>query len=493
MPRTVLTIRKWTMRVHRWMGVVFCVLFLSWFLSGFVMMYRGFPYVDPGDRLSRALPLDPARILVTPERALAAAAVSASPSQIRLNNLDGRPVYRFAFGRRQVLVFADDGQRIDAIPQEMALRIASAWTGFSLRATSPQGLIVNDYPWTFYSTVRPFGPFWKFSFPNREEVYVSQSTGEVVQDTTRASRIGAYFGAIPHWLYFAWLQSNPSLWAQVVIWLAGAGAVTSFLGLVAGVWLYSPSKRYRFRGARSSIPFAGLKHWHVVLGLIFGIVTCSWVFSGLLSMGPFSFLNDRALPDLERALRPDRVDIARFAVKDPREANAEVQGLQVKELEFTLFGQVPFYLVTQTSRESRIVPVSGDCQDAFKIQQIIAAVKQAEAPVGIAATHLVTAYEPYYVDRENHLPLPVLYVQLNDAGNSVFYIDPRTGTVVQSYGTRSRWNRWLYHGLHSIDLPWLYSHRPAWDIVVILLLLGGTSLSITSLSIAWTLLRRKFA
>jgi len=262
MPRTALTIRKWTMRVHRWMGVVFCLLFLSWFLSGFVMMYRGFPYVDPADRLSRAIALDPARILVTPDRALAAACVSAMPSQIRLNVLDGRPVYRFAFGRRQVLVFADDGQRIDAIPQEMALRIASAWTGFSPGAASPQGLRVQDYPWTFYSTVRPYGPFYKFSFPDREEVYVSQSTGEVVQDTTRSARIGAYFGAIPHWLYFAWLQNNPSLWAQAVMWLAGAGAVAT---------LSIPRKPipYSLRRTKALARRAGIDLWnpHLYLGL----------------------------------------------------------------------------------------------------------------------------------------------------------------------------------------------------------------------------------
>lgn len=475
------------------MGVFFCPLFLTWFLSGFVMMYRGFPSVTREDRLSRAPALDPARILVPPNRAMAAAHASGSPSQIRLNNLDGRPVYRFGFGRLQVLVFADDGQRIDAISQQMALRIASAWTGFSPRTASPQGLLVEDYPWTFYSTVRPYGPFWKFSFPNLEEVYVSRSTGEVVQDTTRASRIAAYFGAIPHWLYFSWLQSSPSLWAQVVIWLAGTGAVASFLGFVAGIWLYSPSRRYRFRGAKSSIPFAGLKRWHVVLGLIFGIFSCSWVFSGLLSMEPFSFLSDRGLAGLERALRPDRIDIGKFAAKDPRDAIAETHGLKVKELEFASLGQVSFYLAQQTPRESRIVPVSGDSQDAFNIDPIAAAVKQAAAPAEIATTRLVTAYEPYYVDRENLMPLPVFYIQLNDAGRTAFYIDPRTGAVVQSYGTRSRWNRWLYHGLHSIDLPWLYSHRPAWDILVILLLLGGTSLSVTSLSIAWALLRRKFA
>lgn len=40
MSRTGMAIRKWTMLIHRWMGVVFCVLFLTWFVSGIVMMYQ---------------------------------------------------------------------------------------------------------------------------------------------------------------------------------------------------------------------------------------------------------------------------------------------------------------------------------------------------------------------------------------------------------------------------------------------------------------------
>jgi hypothetical protein len=64
---------------------------------------------------------------------------------------------------------------------------------------------------------------------------------------------------------------------------------------------------------------------------------------------------------------------------------------------------------------------------------------------------------------------------------------------VEGYVTGSRWSRWLYHGLHSFDLPWLYRHRPAWDIAVLTLMLGGTSLCVTSLVIAWRRLRRKLA
>jgi hypothetical protein len=490
---TAIAIRKWVMLTHRWMGVVFCVLFLAWFVSGIVMMYCGFPRVEAEDRMSRAAAIDPARIHLTPAQSFAALHAAGAPTQIRLNVLDGRPVYRFGFGRRSKIVFADDGEILEGTSQASALRIAADWTKLPASAASLHGLITRDDQWTVYSSVRPYGPFWKFSWPNGEEVYVSQPTGEVVQDTTRESRLGAYFGAIPHWLYFTVLRRNAPLWTQVVIWLSGAGTVMSLLGLVAGIWLYSPAKRYRFPDGPSSVPYAGFKRWHMILGLIFGIVTCTWVFSGLLSMGPFPWLTDRDRPNLERILRADRLDVAQFAFKSPGEAIADASHeLNVKELEFASLGGEAFYLATETPQKSRIVTISPKTQDVFETQRILAVVKKGVAPALIVESRIVREYEPYYVDRQNRRPLPVLYIQLNDVIGSAYYIDPRTARVVQSYGSRARWNRWLYHGLHSLDFPWLYAHRPAWDTVVVLLMLGGTALSVTSLFIAWKVLRRKF-
>ncbi len=95
---------RWIMRIHRWMGVAFCLLFLTWFASGMVMIYCRFPHVEAEDRLARAVALDPGRIHVPPMMAFAALHESAAPAQIRLYVLDGRPVYRFEFGRRTKLV-----------------------------------------------------------------------------------------------------------------------------------------------------------------------------------------------------------------------------------------------------------------------------------------------------------------------------------------------------------------------------------------------------
>jgi hypothetical protein len=54
----------------------------------------------------------------------------------------------------------------------------------------------------------------------------------------------------------------------------------------------------------------------------------------------------------------------------------------------------------------------------------------------------------------------------------------------------SRLNRWLYNGLHSLDFPFLYYRRPAWDLVVIVLSAGGLALTIAPMWPAWRRLRR---
>ena len=50
--------------VHRWLGVALAAVFLLWFVSGIVMMYRTFPTITARDRLERAPTLRPERIQV---------------------------------------------------------------------------------------------------------------------------------------------------------------------------------------------------------------------------------------------------------------------------------------------------------------------------------------------------------------------------------------------------------------------------------------------
>ena len=87
--------------------------------------------------------------------------------------------------------------------------------------------------------------------------------------------------------------------------------------------------------------------------------------------------------------------------------------------------------------------------------------------------------------------MPVVSVAVKDAAQSRYYVDPRTVSIVQSYSARNWVHRWLHHGLHSFDLPWLYNQRPLWDIVMVTLLLVGTALCATSWLLAYRVLARK--
>jgi hypothetical protein len=471
-------------------------LFALWFISGIVMMYSDYPNVGSQERLSKAEPLAPGAIHISPQAAYSALHKSEPPDQVVLTMLEGRPIYRFRRRRSLALVFADDGEVFRWLPQAGAGRIAAAWTGQPVDTAKFQGALMEADQWTLNGQIGSLTPLLKYAWPDGQEIYISGVTGEVVQHTTRATRIAAYFGAIPHWLYFAPLRKNGRLWTKVVVWSSGIGTVASLLGLVVGISMYSPSKRFRYDGKPSSLPYRGQKRWHLILGLIFGLVTCTWIFSGLLSMEPFEWLSDDDdAPSLvATALTGGLLNIAAFEDRSPSEALRQVASeVNAKELELTVFAGEPYYLARESSALSRIIPIHGDRAKQFDSSRILKLVAQAVRPAALTETRVVTSYEAYYLDRHRQHPLPALFVRLNDASGTMLYIDPKTAQLVQAYGGRSRLNRWLYHGLHSWDLPWLYRYRPAWDIFVLVLLLGGTSLCVTSVILAFQFVLRKLS
>jgi hypothetical protein len=233
----------------------------------------------------------------------------------------------------------------------------------------------------------------------------------------------------------------------------------------------------------------------MILGLIFGPLACSWVFSGMLSMDPFPRLqsgnSDSTEARLTSSLRGVPVALTPFDAKLPGEAIRQAgSNFEVKELEMIAVAGEPYYLATSATQQMLVIPVRGAPALQFDREKIVEVLRTKAKPAELTEIRSVSEYESYYLDRRNRLPLPVLFFRLNDAEQSMYYVDPKTARIVRSYNSHSRWNRWLYHGLHSIDLPWLYKHRPTWDIVVLLLLAGGNSLCVTSLLLAWRVLSR---
>ncbi len=454
------------------------------------MMYFDYPEVTEADRLRHSQPLDRTRVTLAPAEAWAQLKIKGAPDEVTLAMFDGRPAYSFRIGGFRKIVYADNGQLQAAFTSDLNLRTAAAWTRQPAAEAKTSAITAVDQ-WTVGGVFRNYKSLTKYSWPGGDEVYVSGVRGQVVQATTRVSRLGAWLGPIPHWLYFTPLRKNGRLWSRIVIWLSGAATVVALLGLIAGLTMVSPKKRYRSHGVATSIPYAGAKRLHMILGLFFGFLACTWAFSGMLSMDPFPSAttdDSGAASAIAAALNGEPFAFEPFAAKHPREALAQAPA---RQLEFLIVGGEALYLATEDPHHSLLIPVAGNPRAAFDPARLIEMATKASGPAGITDARLINQYDAYYLDRHHELPLPVLRVRMKDAHQTTLYIDPANARIVGGASSSMWAERWLYHGFHSINLPLLYKHRPAWDLVVLTLMLGGTSLCITSVIIAARLMRRK--
>jgi hypothetical protein len=243
-----------------------------------------------------------------------------------------------------------------------------------------------------------------------------------------------------------------------------------------------------------------------VFGLVFGLGAATWAFSGMLSMDPFPERTNRpvgggaqlgreldaegAKRNIPVALRGE-VSLEGFAVKHPKQVLTELSRFKVKELDLISFAGNPVYIATLNDGDTYAVPVDGEPMPGFKPEWITEVVTNAAGAKNLAELRTLDQYDRYYLDRRRHRPLPVVLARLNDEQQTRYYIDPKTARVVGSYNSGNWMSRWAYHGLHSLDFPWLYNYRPLWDIVVITFMVGGTALCVTSLILAWRVLGRK--
>ena len=112
--------------VHRYVGLVFCLIFFVWFASGIVMVYKRMPEFSAEERLRRLPPLDASAIRLTPAEAFEKAGLQGMPQRVLVTSFQSRPVYRFAYAAGSLTVFADDGTYVENVDPDTAVAISSA-------------------------------------------------------------------------------------------------------------------------------------------------------------------------------------------------------------------------------------------------------------------------------------------------------------------------------------------------------------------------------
>jgi PepSY-associated transmembrane protein len=453
--------RKFLILTHRYLGIAVCLLFAMWFVSGIAMIFaRGMPGLTPDVRFQHLSLLDISSVKVTPAEAVEKALLERGLNRVTLLTVMDRPAYRFSSGRSSVTVFADTGDVLEVVGQSEAMKIAARFMNVPEIQLHYAGDVVEPDQWTLEE--RRVLPAHKITVDDdaHTELYVSEETAEVALLTTRGSRALAWVAAIPHWMYFAPLRQNGPVWRQVVLWTSAAAAVLALVGIILGFTQYFTR-------------YAGLMRWHYLTGVVFGFFCLTWVFSGLLSMEPFFWASGGGTGSrISQALRGGALDPARFPKLSLPAGN-------FKEIEFLRIQDEQYYLLRDESNGPVLVSADSSLirRDLFSTESLMRRVKQSTPDVPIAESVLLSDYDSYYHPTERRLPLPVLRVKFVDPDATWIYIDPHMSQVVTRFTRRERLQRWIYHGLHSLDFNFWYYQGWAWTTAMVFLNAGGAVLS----------------
>lgn len=434
---------RWLVVLHRYFGIVFGLLMLVWFASGIVMLFVRWPEVDDDDRVRALTPIPWTRCCAFGEdqgvRVVGRAVVE---------DVAGRPVLRIG----AAVTDLSTGRPLAALSEAEARRVAATYAAaFEVRGR-PAGAerIVRDQ-WTVTGYFDKRRPFWRVDFDDarRTQIYVSETTGEVAQFTDRPRRILAWLGPIPHWLYPQVLRADVKLWTRVVIWTSLAGAFLTITGLYLGVMAWRPR-----RDAQLS-PYRGLMAWHHLGGLVAGLLTLTWVVSGTLSMSPWGVFDGPKDPRPARVAGEVTLGEIRSAV-----AAAQAAGLPVRRLVLAPLDGKVFLMADGLRLDAAARPAPLALSDLAHLTSRLGQVR---------AKALITAEDAYYRGHHEPVRLPAYRVEMADGVR--FYLAPTSGELLAVVDDRAKANRWLFEGLHRLDVVPGFDRGPGWAAAVIVLLL----------------------
>ena len=467
--------------VHRWMGIILCLFFAAWFLSGAVLIYHPFPSLSQDERLTHRANVDYSKVSVSPREAISAANIT-EPDRLRLIDREGRPIYVLhSFNNTVFTIGGDDGIKLSPITNELAGRIAERF--LSKPMSRVDGPIEYDQ-WIVHQRFDTYRPFYRVHFKDTDKtvLYVSEHTGEVLQKTLKSERIWNYFGAVVHWVYPTVLRKNWALWDQTVWWISLLGVVTT----VAGLWLGASRLRIQKQANRFIIssPFKGWLRAHHIMGIFIGVFVFTWMLSGWLSMDHGRiFSQPNPLPEQVSDYRG--ISITQASESVSTDAFKTIKDF--KEAEIVAVGGRTFVL-SKTKNGLKLYEPSANkslSPTNLTAAQVTKAVKHAWPEAQVISAQQLENNDFYGKLRSGSLPDSTLRIVLHDPAQTWVHINMENGKISSVMDRSRRVYRWLFNGLHSLDFPGLANHHPLWDIVILMLLTLGFVFSVIGVVIGW--------
>jgi hypothetical protein len=467
--------------LHRWWGVVFCLLFAMWFASGIAMHFVPFPARSDLRHFAGSVPIDPKAVTHGPAEAVAASGIHDAV-RVRLVGRSDQPIY-LIFGPSQVralraLDLGDAGIHSDRTALEIAIAEARrrgldpSHAGVASRVAYDQWTVSGDYDFD--------RPLYRVSLDDGPgtDLYVSSATGDIVVVTTRRMRLLNYVGSIAHWIYPTALRHHGQAWSALLWWLSLLATIGASIGVVIGLTRLGTSSR------RAAPPYQGLPAWHYRFGLVCAPFVLSWIFSGWLSMDNGRLFSGNAI----------RADAIADSSAWSKLRSDEVQRLQagLTDIEWFAFdGRI--YRRERDLADGRLVQAAPEADASaqrrafLQKSEINSAAKRLGRDCGDAS--IIAADDAYEAARTASRE-PMFRIACGDIW---FDIDGATGELVNRLDPSRRAWRWLFGGLHTLNFPWL--QHPVWlrSVLIVVLCGCGFLFSLTGVMLAWRRLRNSMS
>ncbi len=494
-----MTIRTFCIKTHRFLGAILSLLFVLWFFSAFVLIYCSFPKHKGSEKTLHSPLLSKEVLAQAKDLSALAKTFQTSYPKAKITRLTLQSDLRM--GEHYTINSRGAGThyynaKLEEIKKNQSVNIAyfkqvgKLWNKEILSIDTLNSLD----QWTPFSRLRKDLPFYrlKLSGEDKQEVYISSRNGRIITEHTRAERIGAYFGAIPHWVYFTFIKQNPDLWTWTIIILASLGTFMVLTGIYIGIDMMMLAGRKKKKPELS--PYRKKTYrWHHILGTFFGVFILAWIFSGLM------FVTDS--PDWligERDLRGNK--IRKAMVFDSQSYKSEVQEQifqqfpeGIRSIVWTSHFGIPTLSLTNQAGKEEIYRFDKEKYKKFELAEgeVRAMIEQAYGKAIRYELSKLRAYDGYYNFRTKQANDFVWKAEIDTEGSPAVYFNNASASL-RIIDKKTRLNQWLFKKPHTLSFKWLKQHPWLWTIVMWTLLLMGLIISLTGFLMSIPYFRRLF-
>ncbi len=474
--------------MHQITGCVIALFFLMWFVSGLVLIYHPFPRLSE-DQLYEKKEVLPSSLpdIQTIERQAGGKIKRLHLRQFQQQTLATVTTADSTF----TFCCTDSLAEVKPITFDYLEKTAQDWVNAPILKVDT---LHERAQWVLYSRYERVLPIYKFYFDDSEkhELFISGKNGDVQQLSTRSERIWAWFGAIPHKLYIPAVRKDLDLWKGFIT----VGALFCVLASLSGIFVgfYVLMVRHR-QTRRWESPYR--KRWfylHHVVGLIFSFFLLAWGISGYFSMNriPQWLIDSEGKYIFSQSSMWGKKSLSLNAYKlDYRQLKSVYPDL--KEVRWTHFRDIPAYEIIAGDQELVIDASTTQVKELYIPQEtVIAGLKHIHGDDVKYDISVLNEYDDYYLSRKHATgyTLPVYKILVDDNISSRYYVNPKTG-YVRYLNNNKMVRKWVFSGIHYLNIKWLIDRPVLWTICIWVLCLGCSFVCLSGAWLGYKYLKRK--